>query len=242
MNRVTNILNRYADLKEKHIATLTNQHSHKVSQFHKTLKANFGQNLAALQVNQHWVSVGLWIYWTKLTSLPIPSYFNASIKSSLKNIMLIPFFCLNSFCRPCVWATQTSIIFNFYKKLLANNNLKLLMLTLMRKLLLVNINVWYNCPLYRLPFVKVAARTPKMLKPVLLATLLNIWKLWRKCKVQNTFNDRKFIEISVDWISCLCRKLISSNSLSFTGYSISNASICMHHITLQKKKYNLSLS
>lgn len=50
MSRVTNILNRYGDLKEKHIATLTNQHSHKVSQFHKTLKANFGQQLAALQV------------------------------------------------------------------------------------------------------------------------------------------------------------------------------------------------
>lgn len=41
-------------MKEKHISTLTNQHSYKVSQFHKTLKANCGQNLSRLQVSiQH---------------------------------------------------------------------------------------------------------------------------------------------------------------------------------------------
>lgn len=44
-------MNRYADLKEKRISTLTNQHSYKVSQFHKTLKANSGQNLSKLQVS-----------------------------------------------------------------------------------------------------------------------------------------------------------------------------------------------
>lgn len=44
-------MNRYADLKEKRISTLTNQHSYKVSQFHKTLKANCGQNLSKLQVS-----------------------------------------------------------------------------------------------------------------------------------------------------------------------------------------------
>lgn len=48
--RITNILNRYTDLKDAHIPTLTNQHSFKVSQFHKTLKATFGQALIKLQV------------------------------------------------------------------------------------------------------------------------------------------------------------------------------------------------
>lgn len=47
--RITNILNRYADLKDAHIPTLTNQHSYKVSQFHRTLKATFGQTLIKLQ-------------------------------------------------------------------------------------------------------------------------------------------------------------------------------------------------
>lgn len=47
--QVTNILNRYTDLKDAHIPTLTNQHSFKVSQFHKTLKATFGQTLIKLQ-------------------------------------------------------------------------------------------------------------------------------------------------------------------------------------------------
>jgi RISC-loading complex subunit TARBP2 len=47
--RVANILSRYADLKDAHIATLTNQHSYKVSQFHKTLKNTFGKTLAKLQ-------------------------------------------------------------------------------------------------------------------------------------------------------------------------------------------------
>lgn len=47
--RITNILNRYADLKDTHIPTLTNQHSFKVSQFHKTLKATFGKALMKLQ-------------------------------------------------------------------------------------------------------------------------------------------------------------------------------------------------
>jgi hypothetical protein len=48
--KITNISNRYADLKDAHIATLTNQSSHKVSQFHKTLKNTFGKSLAKLQV------------------------------------------------------------------------------------------------------------------------------------------------------------------------------------------------
>lgn len=43
-------MNRYADLKDAHIPTLSNAHSYKVSQFHKTLKATFGKSLATLQV------------------------------------------------------------------------------------------------------------------------------------------------------------------------------------------------
>lgn len=39
----------YTDLKDAKIATLTNQHSYKVSQFHKTLKATYGKTLAKLQ-------------------------------------------------------------------------------------------------------------------------------------------------------------------------------------------------
>ncbi|XP_055709685.1 interferon-inducible double-stranded RNA-dependent protein kinase activator A homolog B isoform X2 [Phlebotomus papatasi] len=42
-------LNRYADLKDAHIPTLTNQHSFKVAQFHKSLKALFGKALTKLQ-------------------------------------------------------------------------------------------------------------------------------------------------------------------------------------------------
>lgn len=44
------IINRYTDLKDAHIPTLTNQHSFKVTQFHKTLKGTCSQSLAALQV------------------------------------------------------------------------------------------------------------------------------------------------------------------------------------------------
>lgn len=49
--RVSNILSRYSDLKEENILTLTNQHSFKVSQFHKMLKSTYGKTLAKLQVS-----------------------------------------------------------------------------------------------------------------------------------------------------------------------------------------------
>lgn len=39
----------YSDLKDAKIATLTNQHSYKVSQFHKQLKGTYGKSLAKLQ-------------------------------------------------------------------------------------------------------------------------------------------------------------------------------------------------
>jgi len=55
--RVTNILSRYADLKDAHIATITNQHSYKVSQFHKSLKCKFGKSLEKLQVIIRLISV-----------------------------------------------------------------------------------------------------------------------------------------------------------------------------------------
>ncbi|XP_055683735.1 interferon-inducible double-stranded RNA-dependent protein kinase activator A homolog isoform X1 [Lutzomyia longipalpis] len=42
-------LNRYVDLKDSHIPSLTNQHSFKVAQFHKSLKATFGKALSKLQ-------------------------------------------------------------------------------------------------------------------------------------------------------------------------------------------------
>lgn len=48
--RVTNILGRYKDLKDANIPALTNQHSYKVSQFHKTMKANPGEKLTKLQL------------------------------------------------------------------------------------------------------------------------------------------------------------------------------------------------
>lgn len=47
-NRAT-ILKRYADLKDAHVPTLTHQHSCKVAQFHKTLKATSGDSLKQLQ-------------------------------------------------------------------------------------------------------------------------------------------------------------------------------------------------
>jgi uncharacterized protein (DUF1810 family) len=48
--RIANIFSRYTDLKEASIPTLTNQHSYKVSQFHKMLKNMYGKSLAKLQV------------------------------------------------------------------------------------------------------------------------------------------------------------------------------------------------
>ncbi|CRL02681.1 CLUMA_CG015794, isoform A [Clunio marinus] len=47
--RIANILSRYSELKEANIPTLTNQHSFKVSQFHKVLKNTYGKSLAKLQ-------------------------------------------------------------------------------------------------------------------------------------------------------------------------------------------------
>lgn len=49
--KIANIFSRYSDLKEANvIPTLTNQHSYKVSQFHKMLKNAYGKSLAKLQV------------------------------------------------------------------------------------------------------------------------------------------------------------------------------------------------
>jgi RISC-loading complex subunit TARBP2 len=47
--RVANAFSRYSHLKEANIPTLTNQHSYKVSQFHKMLKNMYGKSLAKLQ-------------------------------------------------------------------------------------------------------------------------------------------------------------------------------------------------
>lgn len=90
MNRVTNILNRYTDLKEKHIATLTNQHSHKVSQFHKTLKANFGQNLAALQVNQpgYWLNTTVFNLFKQHFSTEKSKYICYQIHCSYSHVII----------------------------------------------------------------------------------------------------------------------------------------------------------
>lgn len=50
--KISNILRRYSELKEGfgNIPTLTNQHSFKVSQFHKLLKNSYGKSLSKLQV------------------------------------------------------------------------------------------------------------------------------------------------------------------------------------------------
>lgn len=53
--RISNILSRYSELKEANIPTLTNQHSYKVSQFHKMLKNTYGKSLAKLQVLQNFL-------------------------------------------------------------------------------------------------------------------------------------------------------------------------------------------
>jgi hypothetical protein len=50
--RVANAFSRYSHLKEANIPTLTNQHSYKVSQFHKMLKNMYGKSLAKLQVQK----------------------------------------------------------------------------------------------------------------------------------------------------------------------------------------------
>lgn len=46
------LLSRYSELKEANIPTLTNQHSYKVSQFHKMLKNTYGKSLSKLQVSR----------------------------------------------------------------------------------------------------------------------------------------------------------------------------------------------
>lgn len=65
-------MNRYADLKDAHIPTLSNAHSYKVSQFHKTLKATFGKSLATLQVQ----FLGLFFF-----------FLNIKFKKLIKNII-----------------------------------------------------------------------------------------------------------------------------------------------------------
>lgn len=52
--KISNILRRYSELKEGFgsIPTLTNQHSFKVSQFHKLLKNSYGKSLSKLQVRK----------------------------------------------------------------------------------------------------------------------------------------------------------------------------------------------
>lgn len=54
--KISNILRRYSDLKQAsfgNIPTLTNQHSFKVSQFHKLLKNSYGKSLSKLQVRSY---------------------------------------------------------------------------------------------------------------------------------------------------------------------------------------------
>lgn len=46
----SNIIERYAELKDSRISTLTTPHSHKVSSFHKNLKQSTGPKLSELQV------------------------------------------------------------------------------------------------------------------------------------------------------------------------------------------------
>nr|CAD7263198.1 unnamed protein product [Timema shepardi] len=48
-NSVPNVAARYADLKDSKISTLSTNHSHKVSQFHKNLKGSSGPKLSDLQ-------------------------------------------------------------------------------------------------------------------------------------------------------------------------------------------------
>nr|CAD7452876.1 unnamed protein product [Timema tahoe] len=48
-NSVPNVAARYADLKDSKISTLSTNHSHKVSQFHKNLKGSSGAKLSDLQ-------------------------------------------------------------------------------------------------------------------------------------------------------------------------------------------------
>lgn len=47
--KIGKMLNRYAELKDSKISTLTTPHSHKVSQFHKNLKLSTGKKLSELQ-------------------------------------------------------------------------------------------------------------------------------------------------------------------------------------------------
>nr|CAD7396925.1 unnamed protein product [Timema cristinae] len=50
-NSVPNVAARYADLKDSKISTLSTNHSHKVSQFHKNLKGSSGPKLSDLQIS-----------------------------------------------------------------------------------------------------------------------------------------------------------------------------------------------
>lgn len=49
-SKIIKFIKRYSELKDHQIPTLTNQHSFKVSQFHKMLKNVYGKSIAKLQV------------------------------------------------------------------------------------------------------------------------------------------------------------------------------------------------
>lgn len=58
-----NLQGRYTGLKDCKIPTLNMQHTHKVSQFHKTLKQSSGPKLKELQVRS---LLQCFLYWMRL--------------------------------------------------------------------------------------------------------------------------------------------------------------------------------
>lgn len=89
--KISNILRRYSDLKQAsfgNIPTLTNQHSFKVSQFHKLLKNSYGKSLSKLQVSSY-----------------------KKILQKYKKVLLNKFSLINFICRTCVSTIRTSIMF-----------------------------------------------------------------------------------------------------------------------------------
>lgn len=133
------------------------------------MKANCGQSLSKLQVSREKFQKG-------------PNHiFKQEISFFLlSNIWNIAHF---SFCysQP-VWMIRIWTLFNSYKRLLPNSSSRWLSLTLRRKLIRANFNVWSNYQHYPLLFVKALAKHPKLLRLALHATHWNIWKLWQKSR------------------------------------------------------------
>lgn len=126
-------------IKGKRLPTLTNQHSYKVSQFHKHLKACCGQKLSKLHVSK-WPSAYQLLH-KFLRNFRFYFPFISKKWEELHVIVDIVFL----FCRIHASTIPKSILSSSYKISQPNKNLRSLTSILKRRATVGNINAWCNC-------------------------------------------------------------------------------------------------